>query len=172
MDQIFQSSDLAQRRTEFLQAARSGKARLRDKDGTSLVMLPESRLAWLETFADWSTAHLRLEELLRRGVLPSISDLGDLAWLRAFDLDDLREFTDELHDALVTANADKSSDTLDECVEAWRTTARQMEDPLRRKILLGVHVPEEFVEVDRPVADDETSAPQHDTEVPSNGRDN
>ncbi|MEV4511578.1 hypothetical protein AB0K00_21705 [Dactylosporangium sp. NPDC049525] len=151
MDTIFQSSDLAgNRRVEFLQAARSGRARLRDKDGTSLVMLPESDLEWLEVMAKWSTAQLRLTELLRRGVVPTVSDLGELAWLRTFDLEDLQLFVDELHEVLVTAHADRSTDSLDACVQAWRTTARQLEDPLRRKVLLGSHDAEAFTEVSRP----------------------
>ncbi|MGC5660374.1 hypothetical protein ACN261_08210 [Micromonospora sp. WMMD723] len=149
---IFQASDLTnQRRVEFLDAARSGRARLRDKDGTSLVMLPESHLVWLETMARWSAVHLRLEELLRRGVMPSITDLGDLAWLRAFDVDDLAEFVGELHEALVLANADQDPSGLDECVNAWRTTARQLEDPLRRRILLGDRSDADFEEAPRPV---------------------
>src|SRR4051812_37609933 len=96
-DVIYQSSDLAARRVEFLDSARAGRARLRDKDGTSLVMLPESQLQVLEALAEWSSAHLRLETLLKRGTRPSIADLGSLAWLRAFDLDDLSSFLEELH---------------------------------------------------------------------------
>jgi hypothetical protein len=173
MDTIFQSSDLAGgRRVEFLQAARTGGARLRDKDGTSLVMLPESHLEWLETLARWSTAHLRLEELLRRGVMPTVSDLNDLAWLRVFDLEDLREFTEELHEALVTAHADRSADSLNDCVQAWRVTARQLEDPLRRRVLLGTHDPESFEEVKRPASDLEASDNQADSGDSSDGRDN
>ncbi len=173
MDTIFQSSDLAGgRRVEFLKAARTGGARLRDKDGTSLVMLPESHLDWLETMAQWSTAHLRLEELLRRGVMPTVTDLGDLAWLRVFDLDDLREFTDELHEVLVTAHADRSADSLKDCVAAWRITARQLEDPLRRKVLLGTHDPESFEAVERPVADLKANDDQVDSGDLDDGRDN
>ncbi|BCL13962.1 hypothetical protein [Micromonospora sagamiensis] len=148
---IFQPSDLAnQRRVEFLDAARSGRARLRDKDGTSLVMLPERHLVWLEAIAKWSSVHLRLEELLRRGAMPAVAELGDLAWLRAFDMDDLREFVGELHEALVVTNSDQDPSRLDECVHAWKTTARQLEDPLRRKVLLGGHALDEYEEVRRP----------------------
>ena len=85
-DTIFQSSDLAgSRRTEFLDAARSGLARLRDKDGTSLVMLPESKLRLLQTLAAWWESYTRLAGLLRRSALPTPTELGGLAWLRVFD---------------------------------------------------------------------------------------
>lgn len=150
MKTIFQSSDLAQRRVEFLDAARSGVARLRDKDGTSLVMLPEAHLLWLQAIARWSALHLRLEDLIRRGVMPGVRDLGDLAWLRMFDMEDLAAFMDELHEALVIANAEESSAPLDECIKAWRVTAKQLEDPLRRSVLLGEHSPDDFEEVGAP----------------------
>jgi hypothetical protein len=149
-DTIFQPTDLANRRTEFLNAARQGLARLRDKDGTSLVMLPERRLLLLQTLAEWSQAHLSLEALLRRPDRPAVSDLGELAWLRAFEVDELREFASELHESLTASYADGSTDALDECLSAWRTTARQLEDPLRRSVLLGRHSPEDFVETSRP----------------------
>ncbi|XVV37431.1 hypothetical protein ACQPXT_28675 [Streptomyces sp. CA-100214] len=154
-DVIFQSSDLTtQRRTEFLDAARSGLARLRDKDGTSLVMLPEKHLQLLEELRKWSSAHLRLERLLARpDFKPTVHDLGDLAWLRVFDCEDLREFADELNDAIVAADSDSDTAVLDECLNAWKTTARQLEDPLRRSILLKKGSVPDLVEVARPEAE-------------------
>jgi hypothetical protein len=150
-DVIFQVTDLANsKRTDFIDAARQGEARLRDKDGTSLVMLPESRLRLLETLAKWWQAYMRLENFLRRSELPRAAELGDLAWLRSFDREDLEEFVNELHDALVAASADEDSAALDDCIRGWRITARQLEDPLRRSVLLGPHVPEEYVEANEP----------------------
>lgn len=149
-DTIFQSSDLAHRRTEFLAAARQGQARLRDKDGASYVMLPEGRLQLLEELSLWSQALMKLERLLRRDTLPQVSDLGDLAWLRAFDVPDLREFAEELQESLVASHADRDLSVLHECVRAWRVTASQLEDPLRKSVLHGSHRPGDFVEVDAP----------------------
>jgi hypothetical protein len=149
-DVIYQSSDLAARRVEFLDTARAGFARLRDKDGTSLVMLPERRLQLLESLATWSNAHLRLEMLLRRGDRPKVADLGELAWLRAFDSEDLRDFLDELHECLVAAHADGSTEVLDAAIDAWRVTARQLEDPLRRSVLLGGWSEANFAEASAP----------------------
>jgi hypothetical protein len=149
-DVIYQLSDLASKRLEFIDAARNGQARLRDKDGTSLVMLPESKLRLLETLAKWWQAYMKLEGFLRRTELPRASELGELAWLRSFERDDLQEFLSELHDALVAANADGDTAALDDCIQGWRTTARQLEDPLRRAVLLGSHVPEDYVEASEP----------------------
>ena len=149
-DVIFQLSDLASKRLEFLDAARRGQARLRDKDGTSLVMLPESRLRLHGALAKWWQAYMRLESFLRRSELPRAAELGELAWLRSFERGDLEEFVSELHDALIAANADEDTVALDDCIHGWRTTARQLEDPLRREVLLGPHVPEDYVEASEP----------------------
>ncbi|MEV0591336.1 hypothetical protein [Nonomuraea cavernae] len=151
MTDIYQASDLANKRTEIIDRARHGLAQIRDKDSTSLVMLPERRLRMLEEIAKWSLAHMRLEELLRREAAPpNVTDLGDLAWLRVFELDDLREFVDELHAVLVAAHSDEDPSVLEECIRAWRITARQLEDPLRRSVLLGRHDPDDFTEAEPP----------------------
>jgi len=149
-DVIFQSSDLATKRTEVLEAARKGQARVRDKDGTSLVMLPESRLRLLEALTKWWQAYMKLEALLHKNELPRAAELGELAWLRVFDRADFQEFVSELHDALVAANADEDTAVLDECIKAWRVTARQLEDPLRRSVLNGPFVSEHYIEANEP----------------------
>jgi len=149
-DLIFLPTDLASKRVEFLDAARKDRARLRDKDGTSYVMLRESRVQLLETLTTWWQAHMRLEGFLRRSELPKAGELGELAWLRSFERQDLEEFVNELRDALVAANADGDTAALDDCIRGWHTTARQLEDPLRRSVLLGRHAPEDYVEAAKP----------------------
>jgi hypothetical protein len=151
-DTIFQASDLAgSKRVEFLDAARGGGARLRDRDGMSLVMLPESALRLLQSLTTWWEAYTRLDCLLRRASdVPSARELGDLAWLRSFDRDDMEEFLAELHDALVAASADRDAAVLETCINDWRITARQLEDPLRRSVLLGKHAEADFVEITEP----------------------
>lgn len=137
-DTIFQPSDLAgAKRTKFLQMAREGCARIRDKDGLSLLTLPESHVVTLRLIAEWSKHLLRLQDLLAHHGQPSISELGDLAWLRVFDRNDLNEFADELRRALIAAISDENADVLSEAVRAWRITAREISDPLRRSVLLG-----------------------------------
>lgn len=149
-NQIFQSSDLAKLRTELLDAARSGRARVRDKDGTGLVMLPEKDLEVLEQYALWSQAHSRLNALLASSKRITVSDFGELAWLRVFDRDDLTEFVNELHDSLIAGLADRDLKPVFDTVEAWRITARQLEDPLRKSVLLGSLSEADLVDVERP----------------------
>ncbi len=146
MDGIFQVSDLATKRTEFLQAARDGRARIRDTDGTELVALRASDLITLEEFAAWSSEHRRLVALYERSATPSVVDLGRNAWLRVFERTDIDEFLRELEDALIASLADNDASLLDECVHAWQVTAQQLEDPLRRSVLMSRHDPADFVD--------------------------
>ena len=150
---IFQASDLARDRTRFLDAARSGRARVRDKDGTGLVMLPEAELEVLEGFAAWSQKLNQLTALVEgeRALTPAL--LGELAWLRVFDGEDIREFINELHQALIADLADQTTDAVASVVSDWRVTAKQLEDPLRRSVLLGHDAPENLVEAAEPSGD-------------------
>ena len=147
---IFQASDLAKDRTRFLDAARAGRALVRDKDGTGLVMLPESELVVLEGYAAWSQRLNRLTALIEAGRPLTAALLGELAWLRVFDSEDLREFVGELHSALIAGLADQSLDEIEQVVSDWRLTARQLEDPLRRSVLLGRDAGEQLVDAPEP----------------------
>lgn len=149
-EQVFQASDLGNKRVEVLEAARNGLARVRDKDGTSLVMMPERELLLLQKVKRGWRIYMTLERLLQRSELPRASELGEHAWLRHFDRDDLQELSDELHEVIVAADADGDAAILDECLRAWRETARQLEDPLRRSILLGPFNPKDYVEASKP----------------------
>ncbi|MDT0167338.1 hypothetical protein Q9R32_17435 [Actinotalea sp. AC32] len=151
MDIIYQASDLAtSKRREFLDAARTGRAHLRDTDGTDLVALQAHELAVLEELAYWSAQHRHLDRLLRDADVPRVAQLGDLAWLRAFDRDDLVSFLEELQDCLIAASADRDMRVLRDAVRAWRVTAQQLEDPLRRSVLVNRHNPGDFEQVARP----------------------
>ena len=94
---------LTPKRREFLEAAKHGRARLRDSDGISIVALPETELEALDAIAQWSANHQRLTALLAANRRLTATDLGPLAWLRAFDREDQLEFCDELQDSLIHA---------------------------------------------------------------------
>lgn len=147
---IFQASDLAKDRTKFLNAARSGRALVRDKDGTGLVMLPESELDVLEGYAHWSQVHQRVSSFLASKREATVGELGDLAWLRVFDREDIAMFASELQNSLIAGLSDRDLAATLETVAAWRTTARQLEDPLRRSVLVGATDISDFVEAAEP----------------------
>lgn len=75
---------------------------------------------------------------------------ANLSWLQVFDPEDLEEFAEELKAAVDRAVREGSWESVEETVERWRITARALEDPIRRSILLGSVSDDDFVEVERP----------------------
>lgn len=149
-EEIFQVTDLARRGKDVVAAAKAGGARLRTAEGQSLVMLPESRVRLLEELGYWSRQQNRLADVLDTGRQPTLSELGDLGWLRSLDLEDIREFSRDLHTSLLAAWADDNTSVLDTCIREWRITAQQLADPVRREILTGRLSTSDFAPVDRP----------------------
>jgi hypothetical protein len=146
---VFQASDLAgAKRREFLGAAREGGALLRDTDGFALTMVPLAQLEAITEVARTAVAALLAVAALSRGsVRPS--ELGQLAWLAAFDEDDRAEFFAELRDALPVAEATRDASPVETCLREWRTTAQALSDPLRRETLTAPGEGD-YAEVTRP----------------------
>jgi hypothetical protein len=148
---IYLASDLTRKRRVFLDEARAGLARLRDTDGTSLVMVPERRLSALTDLVAWARRHLQVEAVARKARLDRAqTDFGDLAWLSVLGDDDLATFVAEIEDALFHAMSTQTTDELEHLVEEWRCTAEALSDAERRAVLLGSHDDADFVEVVRP----------------------
>jgi hypothetical protein len=148
---VYLASDLNRKRREFLDEARTGMARLRDTDGTSLVMVPESRLAALSELVVWAQRHLQVEAVARRAAVDrSPTDFGDLAWLSVLDDADLATFLTELEAGLFHAMSTQVTADLEHLVQEWRCTAEALSDPVRRAVLLGTHDDDDFAEVGRP----------------------
>lgn len=156
---IFQSSDLKKDRA-LLDAARNGFARLRDTDGTGLVMLPESGLKELteesrhdRVLAEAAADVLRVVRLMRELDEADHLDpvtLGRWNWLSRFDRDDLAEFVEELGTAIITQDLPALLDAL----MGWEETAAALADPERLASLTREHDPEDYVEVARPESAD------------------
>jgi hypothetical protein len=152
--EIFQPSDLNRRGRAVLDTARRSRARIRDKDGLSLLVLPEELVEQLETLARFSRNLFALERALASGSRPGMSEIADFdwVWLRAFDAEDVGEFVIEMRQALLLAMLDDRTDLPEGVLERWRVTARSLDDPLRRSILLEPFRPNDFVEARRPEA--------------------
>lgn len=150
---VFQASDLNQRGRAVLDAARNGEARVRDKDGTSLLVVPEYRFRTLTTILSATANLMAIEQMLDVDRdARSLRDYGDWTWLRLFDDEDIDEFVREMRDALLVAGREESSTPVGETLERWQVTAQQLSDPQRRAILLDREniSPDDFVEVTRP----------------------
>jgi len=61
-----------------------------------------------------------------------------------------KEFTAEFHESLIAANGDDSTAPVVDMLDAWRKTARKLEDLLRRSVPFGDRRLTDFVEVERP----------------------
>lgn len=148
---IYTASDLDRKRREVTDAARRGLARIRDTDGTGLVLLPARHYEVLDAVSRW---HDRLDVAERAFAKPREDrvprDFGELTWLRHFDDDDLATFIAELRAAVSVAYHDDDLTELDELVRGWRVTAEELADPARRQVLLGDFAAGDFAEVGRP----------------------
>lgn len=147
---MFQVSDLAgARRREFLDEAKRGEAALRDTDGSVLVMLAARRMAALTEASTVAVQLFAAEAALASGRAVPAS-LGELAWLAEFDEEDRREALTELRDSLALVVAHSDPGPLRETLDAWRTTAAVMRDPLRRAVLASTSGEDDFVEASEP----------------------
>jgi hypothetical protein len=115
LERTYQASDLAGTgRREFLDEAKAGSARLRDTDGTSLIMLPEGELSFLSMMRGLIADYLALETALGRAREDrAVTDFGGLAWAEVLDDDDLHELRREYSQELARAAAAQSADGLD-----------------------------------------------------------
>lgn len=123
-DVIYTASDLDRKRRDVIGAARRGVARIRDTDGTGLVMLSAKHYEVLEAVSWW---HDRLEMAERACKKPArdrvAQDFGDLTWLRHLDDDDLATFMVEVRRAVSVAYHDDDVTELNQIVREWRATA-------------------------------------------------
>jgi hypothetical protein len=150
-DVIYTASDLDRRRREVTDTARRGLARIRDTDGTGLVLLPARHYEVLETVSRW---YDRLDVVERTRAKPAgerlPADFGELTWLRHLDDDDLAQFLQEVRAAVSVAYHDDDLSELEQLVRDWRATADELADPARREVLLGGLDTADYVEAARP----------------------
>ena len=150
-DVIYTASDLDRRRREVTDTARRGLARIRDTDGTGLVLLPARHYEVLEAVSRW---YDRLDVVERARAKPAAerapADFGDLTWLRHLDDDDLAQFLQEVRAAVSVAYHDDDLSELEQLVRDWRATADELADPARREVLLGGFDAADYVEAARP----------------------
>ena len=151
-DTTYHPADLQSCYRTILDEAKAGEARVRDSDGTTILLLPEADVLAVRRVRAAATnlaAVERAVEAIETHGRES-ADLGDWGWLHALDAADLREFVDEMRAAIVVGAREGSSDLLDEQLAAWKVTAAQADDPIFRSILRGGANEEDFVEVGRP----------------------
>lgn len=145
--EVFQASDLATHRRDFIGAGREGGALLRDTDGFGLIMVPLGSWENMKQVSEAALDVLRTESALTRTDVRA-ADLP-FGWLLEFDEDDRDEFLVEIRDALSVAESTEDIGPVRVCIRDWMMTARALSDPTRRAILTGTG-DDEYVEVARP----------------------
>lgn len=167
MASTYLPSDLQRRYRLILDEAKAGQARLRDLDGTNILVLPEREVEVLRRIGAAAANLAALERLaeISSARQAEVAEYGEWSWLRVFDEEDLREFVRDVREAIVVGVREGSSELLDEQLRAWRVTAEQAEDPLFATILKGGFSEDDYVEVHHPCiaegarADGPTCAP-------------
>lgn len=145
---VYQASDLAKSRRDFINAGRAGSAVLRDTDGFALVLTPLQDRENERLISEVAVNVLRTETgLARPGVRQSEVPFG---WLLVFDEDDRNEFLNEIRDAVSLAASTDDATPIRTCLEDWKRTARALGDPQRRAILIGSDDDDDYVEVGAP----------------------
>ena len=145
-------TDLQRRYRVILDEAKAGEARVRDADGTTILLLPEGEVRALRRVSAAAANLAAVEGVLESMATgsPELSQYGEWSWLRVFEADDLREFVRDIREAIIVGAREGTSDLLEEQLRAWRVTAGQAADPLFREILRGGAAEADFVEVRRP----------------------
>jgi hypothetical protein len=151
---VYQASDLNRHGRAILDTARRSEARIRDTNGTSLLVLDEGRVQVAMALLQVASNFVTLCEAMN---VPERSPLtyGDWTWLRHVDEDDRHEFKNEMQHLLALGLRERSQaalDTVGQALDAWRATAEALADPQRRGVLLGPHRDDDFLEVSRPEA--------------------
>jgi hypothetical protein len=151
-DEIFQVSDLNRRGKVVMDAAREHRARIRDTDGGSFVLLREDRLVDLEALASMAVNLATVERGRSAcGANPlTPADMGEWTWLRHLPEEDLAEFVTEVREALIHAVHERDHSIATRVVADWQVTARALADADRRSVLLGSPDDSDFVEARRP----------------------
>jgi len=151
-DHIFQTSDLNRQGRTVLNCARAGVARLRDTDGTSIVVMSESRFAAMVTAAHAAANFMLVEERIAHGGGATLApaELGEWTWLRHLDVEDLAEFLKDVREALIVVVHESEPTQLLTALREWKATAEALADELSRSTLLGSVDADDLVPAARP----------------------
>jgi hypothetical protein len=132
----FQATDLARHHRTVVDAARAGRALLRDKDGTALVLAPAADIERTYQIAELALDLIRVRQAVDQGVgNHSAGVYGDLAWMSVLPDDVQRRFLDELAETLLVAASGTSLRPVELLLGDWRASAEAWADLETREAL-------------------------------------
>ena len=122
---IFTASDLDRKRRAVLDTAKRGEARVRDTDGSHLVMESAQSHDAREATAEWA---VRLHQLDVAAAMPREQrrprHFGDLTWARYLPDDDLNSMREVLWEALLATRAERNPGIIAGEAEDWMRRAQ------------------------------------------------
>jgi hypothetical protein len=132
----YQATDLARRHREVIGAARAGRALVRDKDGTMLVLAPAVDIERTDDIADLAVDLARARQAVDQGAgRHSPGVYGGLAWVSVLPDETQRLALDEITGALLVAASGTSLRPVELLLDDWRATADAWADPDTRAVL-------------------------------------
>jgi hypothetical protein len=146
---VYQATDLARHHRAVIDAARSGQALLRDKDGTALVLAPAADIERTYEIAELALELIRARQAVDREVGQRSAGLyGDLAWLSVLPDEVQRRCLDEITEALLVASSGMSFRPVELLLDDWRATAEAWADPdTRQAVMLEETAPLDYIEL-------------------------
>ena len=134
----YQVTDLARHHRAVVDAARAGRALLRDKDGTALVLAPAAEIERTYELAELALELIRARQAVDQQVGNRSAGLfGDLAWMSVLPDDAQRQFLDEITETLLVAASGTSLRPVELALGDWRATAEAWADLETREALLA-----------------------------------
>jgi hypothetical protein len=125
----YQVSDLQRQYRRIVGDARTHGALIRDKDGTTLTLVPTDVYDRATTLVGYIPTLVQLEHVLRQpGEARHVTAFGPVAWAAALDEDDLTTFVHEFADTLLVAASGGPLDAIEDLLHDWRITAEALAD--------------------------------------------
>ena len=137
----YQATDLARSHRQVIDAARSGRALIRDKDGLALLMIPAEDVERTSEVAELALDLVRAARSLLGDTSPtSAAGYGRLGWLSVLPIEARARFFAEMSEALLIAASGTTLHHVETLMGDWRATAESWADPGVRERLLADEV--------------------------------
>lgn len=134
----YQATDLARHHREVIDAARSGRALVRDKDGTVLILTLASDFDRNDDIAGLALEMVRVQQTISQPPNRRLANgYGGWAWLSVLPDEDQRRFVEEMTATLLVAASGTSLRPVELLIGDWRATAEAWADPDTRERLLA-----------------------------------
>ena len=133
----YQATDLARKPREVIDAARSGAAYIRDKDGLRLVLAPAAELERTTEMLGLAVDVIRALDALDHRADPGPGAYGGLAWLSLLPEEAQRRCVAELIRVLLVSASGTSLRPVEQLLGDWRATAEAWANPDTRDVLLA-----------------------------------